>query len=460
MREDSVSPASADALTDYFRCPAGLVDLLTVDGPWSDDGFFAFGDAVGYGKTVLATPATRLTDRAALPSVTELASVEPGVVTLPFDLSAVVTNLREERYRLGAETALDRLAEAPLVRALYYLARPALPVFARRPLQKIRLGAWQRIPFPQWPVDSSVDDLMRQVLALATRATGLDRLPFIWFWPDGARAGGMVTHDVESAQGCEFSDALMDLDDSFGVKAAFQLIPEPPERFDWGLVERIRARHFEVNVHDLNHDGHLFHERERFLARAAKINGYLRDLQSRGFRSGAMYRNQQWFDALDVAYDMSVPNVAHLEPQRGGCCTVMPYFVGGLLELPLTTVQDYSLFHILNEYSTDLWDRQIDKIASLNGLITILTHPDYLGEPRARMVYRRLLARLTGMRDRNDVWLTTPGEVDRWWRNRAQMRLVKHGSQWRIEGADSGRARVAYASLAGERVVYSVSGSA
>ena len=65
-----------------------------------------------------------------------------------------------------------------------------------------------------------------------------------------------------------------------------------------------------------------------------------------------MYREQQWFDAFDFSYDMSVPNVAHLEPQRGGCCTVMPYFVGDLLELPLTTVQDYSLFHILNDYST------------------------------------------------------------------------------------------------------------
>ena len=62
-----------------------------------------------------------------------------------------------------------------------------------------------------------------------------------------------------------------------------------------------------------------------------------------------MYREQQWFDAFEFSYDMSVPNVAHLEPQRGGCCTVMPYFVGDILELPLTTTQDYSLFHILGD---------------------------------------------------------------------------------------------------------------
>ncbi len=40
-----------------------------------------------------------------------------------------------------------------------------------------------------------------------------------------------------------------------------------------------------------------------------------------------MYREQRWFDAFEFSYDMSVPNAAHLEPQRGGCCTVMPYFL-------------------------------------------------------------------------------------------------------------------------------------
>ena len=36
----------------------------------------------------------------------------------------------------------------------------------------------------------------------------------------------------------------------------------------------------------------------------------------------------------------------------------MPYFIGDLLEIPLTDIQDYSLFNILNEYSIDIWKRQ------------------------------------------------------------------------------------------------------
>jgi len=48
--------------------------------------------------------------------------------------------------------------------------------------------------------------------------------------------------------------------------------------------------------------------------RAEKINGYLRQYNARGFRAGSMYRNQDWYDLFEFSYDMSVPNVAHLEP--------------------------------------------------------------------------------------------------------------------------------------------------
>ena len=103
-----------------------------------------------------------------------------------------------------------------------------------------------------------------------------------------------------------------------------------------------------------------------------------------------------------------------------------------------------------------MWKEQIAEIVSRNGLITILTHPDYLGEGRARAVYTELLGHLTRMREEAKVWLTMPGEVDRWWRSRAAMRLIADGRGWRIEGPDSHRARLAYASLEEDRLVYLV----
>ena len=186
----------------------------------------------------------------------------------------------------------------------------------------------------------------------------------------------------------------MDLDSQFGIRSSFQVVPDAP----WSsklstkqLVAELKRRGFEVNVHDLTHDGHLFRNRDRFLRHATAINARGREFGSRGFRSGAMYRRQGWFAALDISYDMSVPNVAHLEPQAGGCCTVMPFFMGHVLELPLTAAQDYTVFHILGEYSTRLWQEQIDRILEQNGLISFIAHPDYLVDPRARAIYTELL---------------------------------------------------------------------
>jgi hypothetical protein len=232
----------------------------------------------------------------------------------------------------------------------------------------------------------------------------------------------------------------------------------PEERYEVpnGFVNEIRSRGFGFNIHDLNHDGRLIEEKNEFLRRAKKINEYAKKYGARGFRSGAMYRNQDWYDAFEFSFDMSVPNVAHLEPQRGGCCTVMPYFVGKILEIPLTTTQDYALFHILNDYSTDLWKKQSELIQQRHGLLSFITHPDYLVDRRARGVYESLLAYLRQICNRGDIWHTLPQQVDRWWRARGEMKLVENGKGWRIEGPESARARIAYATLDGDRIVYTV----
>jgi hypothetical protein len=248
----------------------------------------------------------------------------------------------------------------------------------------------------------------------------------------------------------------MDLDDQEGFKASFQVVPEVRYDTTVALFDGLRERGFEVNVHDLSHDGHLFRSREEFAARARRVNSYARDFKARGFRSACMHRQQSWLDELEMAYDMSVPNVAHLEPQRGGCCTVMPYFIGNIVELPLTTVQDYSLFHILGDYSIALWRKQIDAILDSHGLITILSHPDYLIEANARRVYRELLAHVRRVLDERNVWHALPGDVERWWRQRAAMTLVRRGDSWAIDGEGSDRARVAYAASDNGRLRFSL----
>jgi len=135
----------------------------------------------------------------------------------------------------------------------------------------------------------------------------------------------------------------------------------------------------------------------------------------------------------------------------------MPYFVGKILELPVTTTQDYTLFNIFNDYSIDLWKRQINLILEKHGLISFIVHPDYVGESRERSAYKALLAYLANLREEKGIWITTPGEVDRWWRQRAEMKLVKDALGWRIVGPGSERAVVAYASEKDGRICYTYS---
>jgi hypothetical protein len=378
--------------------------------------------------------------------------IRDGTVYLPFDPSQVADNLLCERY---IDDWRDKAVMSALAKA-YYLIRPILPVGVRRHLQKIYFTGWDKLPFPRWPLDCSVDNLFRQLLLLFLNSNGDEPIPFIWFWPKGASSCAIMTHDVETALGRDFCSKLMDIDDSYNIKSSFQIIPEQRYRVNRDYLRSIRKRGFEVAVHDLNHDGHLYKDRDQFVERAAKINSYAKEYGAEGFRAAVLYRKQLWYEALSFSYDMSIPDVAHLDPQRGGCCTVMPYFIGKILELPVTTIQDYTLFYILDDYSIDLWKRQIELIMKQHGLISFIVHADYICKSRERRIYEALLDHLAHMKEENGVWITTPVEVNRWWRQRAEMRLVENGKNWQIEGPGKERACLAYASKKGNQLVFTL----
>ena len=442
-------------LLDYYRIPSDSLacTTTTADCASGDIGFFQFGaNRICYGRC----------QSGAAPNVTGSGQFDASkdvccdgtTIRLPFSFTETVENLRLERYRQKMIRGREIVAARILVRELYYLIREYLPASVRRQLQRAYFRDWKELPFPAWPVDFTVETLHQEFLRLMMEASGAKKVPFLWFWPGGAPNCLIMTHDVETSAGRDFTSQLMDIDDSYGIKASFQVIPEKRYEVSDEYVREIRVRGFEFNVHDLNHDGHLYLKRDEFKRRATRINDYVGRYDARGFRAGSMYRNQDWYESFEFSYDMSVPNVAHLEPMRGGCCTVMPYFIGKIVELPLTTAEDYSLFHILNDYSIDLWKEQLALIRGRNGLMSFLTHPDYLIERRARNVYESLLDYLRQMVVREQIWAALPGDVDLWWRTRSQMKLVSRGNEWEIVGPEKERARLAYAVLDGGQLVY------
>ena len=443
------------AIIDYFRCPENLVAFRLAGKVSDDPGYFCFGpDTICYGNSTSGFRSKEATGP--LYDVFTDVTTDGGTVRLPLDPNEIIQNLRHERYCNNGNRSQAPLRDHPLLWNFYYWLRPFLSVAIRKHLQRARLSDWKKIPFPHWPVDRTVERILERLLALSMKAQGIHRVPFVWFWPDSATSCAIMTHDVEQPAGRDFCSHMMDLDDSAGIKSSFQIVPEERYPVPEGLLEEIRNRGFEVNIHDLNHDGQLFSSRETFLRRAERINGYARRYRALGFRSGALYRNPAWHGAMEFSYDMSFPSVGHLDAQRGGCCSLMPFFIGRILELPLTTIQDYSLFHIMNDYSIDLWKRQIASIMEKHGLASFLVHPDYVIEKRARTTYQALLGHLAQMRKERKMWIALPREVDRWWRERSQMKVVGDGSRWRIEGRGKERARLAFATLVGDQLAFTI----
>lgn len=457
LGEGGTPRKTVQLLTEFFRCADDIATFSLTGELSQGNGFFRLGPDVCFGQCSSGDP--RKSPAESLHDAGEHVVINDWSVQLPFDPVQLVSNLRFERYVGNSSDEDTSLPANRLTRNIYYALRPLLGVSVRRHFQQLYFRGREKRAFPKWPVDTSVEGILEQLLVLAMKAQGIQTLPFIWFWPDGVQSCATISHDVETEPGLDFCPQLMDLNDSFGIKTSFQLVPEKRYSVSDSILQLIRSRGFEINVHDLNHDGRLFADREQFFRRAQLINQYAQKFGASGFRSAVMYRNVDWFDALEFSYDMSIPNVAHLDPQRGGCCTVFPFAVGEMIELPLTTIQDYSLFHILNDYSTRLWKEQISRIREKHGLISVIVHPDYVIEKSARRVYAELLEFVCDLRSRGETWVALPGEVASWWRLRGELSLVREGDSWRIEGKGSERARLAHAVLDNDRLTYEIQGS-
>ncbi len=242
-------------LSDFYRCPSPGIEFGLKSHLGPSAGYFRTEKGLaGYGRLSGEQPAAITS--ATIPEVRAHVTKESRMVLLPFDPTEVVANLRLEKY--NTDSRANGKARGSLVRRLYYLLRPAMPVGVRRHLQRLSLRGWDRIRFPQWPVDRSVDRLHEWLLGLAMEAEGVTEIPFVWFWPEGYSSCASVTHDVETAAGRDFCSQLMDLNDSYGIKTSFQVVPEERYQVPLAFLNSLWERGFEVNVHDLNHDGNLF----------------------------------------------------------------------------------------------------------------------------------------------------------------------------------------------------------
>jgi peptidoglycan/xylan/chitin deacetylase (PgdA/CDA1 family) len=335
------------------------------------------------------------------------------VVRIPFSLGEAYRAYISESWRTVSSNR--RLSERSL--KAFYLVKPLIPrqvqLLARR-----RMIQRQGVPeFPRWPLDLSVRRLLEFYAGCELRAAAREAGEFLWFWPKSHRAAVILTHDVENNDGIRLALELADVEQEHGFRSSFNFgawytAPDP------GVIRELNARGFEIGMHGLTHDRQLFSSRQAFEERLPALAELARELGAVGFRSPATHRVFDWLSELPVDYDCTISNSDPYEPQPGGCCSIWPFFIGDVVELPYTLPQDHTLLTLLGHRSPKLWLDQAHAIEENFGLIQCVSHPDpgYLGDPDKRAIYAEFLS---GLAERDRIWRALPREVASWWRLRA-----------------------------------------
>jgi hypothetical protein len=311
---------------------------------------------------------------------------------------------------------------------VYYTIKPLLPRGLQLAMRRLYARRQALRTFPAWPIEPLLVDHQNEQLRWRLRASRTTRLPLVHFWPDGRQFAAVVTHDVETSAGLDNIDALLDLERGHDIVSAWNFVAED-YRIPDGTFDRIRAAGGEIGLHGITHDGDLFTDHQTFQAELVKIHRYLRDWGAVGFRSPGTRRNADWMSELGCLYDSSFPDTDPFEPQPGGCCSIFPYFIGDLVELPITLAQDHTLWEILRVPSIDVWRNKGDWLISQHGLLNVIVHPDYISTPERLARYDELLGYLRSRLDSHDGWHVLPRDVASWWKARASLR---------VEGAEGG----------------------
>jgi hypothetical protein len=336
----------------------------------------------------------------------------PRAVRVPFSFAEAHDNLVSERWRAG--TPQRGLSSDQL--NLYYRVKRFTPrrvqLIARRALVR-----QQGLPdFPAWPLEESLDKLLRFYARCLLLAGEKRELAFDWFWPAPYRAALILTHDVESAQGLRLAIELADLEEARGFRSSFNIVARW-YAIDEGILHELLQRGFELGVHGVYHDRSMFTSRTAFESQLPIVREMAARIGAAGFRSPATHRIFEWLAELPIDYDCSVPHSDPFEPVPGGCCSLWPFFIGEIVELPYTLPQDHTLFTLLGHHSIALWQDQLEKIERLHGLVELLTHPDpgYLGDRSKRALYVEFLDAVV---ERPGLWKPLPRDVATWWRQR------------------------------------------
>jgi peptidoglycan/xylan/chitin deacetylase (PgdA/CDA1 family) len=347
-------------------------------------------------------------------------------------ISIDASGAEAERYLYEKYLNEDERRPPATIRA-YYRVKSLIPAGMRHRINSVAIRTRTRRRFPEWPCESALLDFWQRWLLDALATVGVSDEWHIAFWPRAMRCCIVLTHDVESPRGIDRMEKMADIEEKYGFRSAWNL-PLAQYPIDWERVARLRRRGFEFGAHGLSHDGRLFRSDRDFAELKPLLEQLAHDRGLAGFRAPSTLRRAEWIARMDFDFDSSFSDTDPYEPQPGGTCSLFPFFLSRLVELPYTMPQDHTLIHLLRRSPLPVWALKARWIASIGGMILTLTHPDYSAGDACLPIYEELLKMLA---DIEQAWRAVPSQVARWWRRRTSMRLEVRGGEPSIEGPDT-----------------------
>jgi peptidoglycan/xylan/chitin deacetylase (PgdA/CDA1 family) len=229
-------------------------------------------------------------------------------------------------------------------------------------------------------------------------------------YPGGEKYAIVLTHDVETENGFQFIPKIMELEKKYDYRSSWNIVPYK-YKIDDNIIKLIRSNDDEIGIHGYNHDGKLYYSFSEFKRRAYHINNALEKYEAVGFRSPMVHRKLDWIQLLNIKYDSSFFDYDPYQPFPGGIGIIWPFIAGKIVELPYTMPQDHTLFCVLKEKTIKIWEKKSNWLVKNNGVILVLTHPDYLINKHNFKMYEDLLKHLRGF---SLGWFCLPKELADW----------------------------------------------
>ena len=204
----------------------------------------------------------------------------------------------------------------------------------------------------------------------------------------GANSCVTLTHDIDTEKGLGRASRVRKLEEKYDIKSTWY-IPTKHYPLNCEIVKEL-ANYGEVGVHGAKHSGNLVRlSSQKLFSQFSDAKAFLEKMSGstiQGFRSPLLQHNSTILAQLKKAgyvYDTSIPSWEPKHPQTMspfGIGTVFPLHFNGLVEFPVSIIQDHQLLYVLGftpKETLHHWLLFMNLVKEIGGCNVFLSHPEY-----------------------------------------------------------------------------------